>query len=191
MKKWSFPPFVLSALAALFFLSSSGFAADYQPKIALINFKRCVEQSKMGKREEASFEAMKKQMESVVEEKEKTLNDLAAKLNDPDQLDLMSPEAETEMKRKFRALSQELNQIQAQYYQTLNQTNFKIVQQISETVAKVAKKIAEEMKIDIVMNDETCFYASPTFDISDRIVKGLDELFDQELKQGSSNNSPK
>lgn len=186
MKKCPFLSLKLAAIATALFLSSTALAADFQPKIGLINFKKCVEQSKIGKREEASFEAMKKQMESVVEEKEKTLSELATKLNDPDQLDLMSPEAETDLKRKFRTLSQELNQIQAQYYQTLNQTNFKIVQSISEIVAQAAKKIAEEMKLDLVMNDETCFYTNPAFDISDRIVKRLDEIFEQELKQGSN-----
>jgi outer membrane protein len=162
---------------ALLFATSS-FAAE-ATKIGTVNFKLCVEESKLGKQEQASFETMKKQMENVVEEKEKVLNDLATKLNDPDQLDLMSPEAETDLKRKFRALSQELNQLQSQYYQTLQQANIKIVQTLSDAVTKASEKVAKDLKLDIVINDETCFFASPALDISPKVVVEMNRNGDQ------------
>ncbi|MFV0339272.1 MAG: OmpH family outer membrane protein [Parachlamydiaceae bacterium] len=162
---------------ALLFASSS-FAAE-ATKIGTVNFKLCVEESKLGKQEQASFETMKKQMENVVEEKEKVLNDLATKLNDPDQLDLMSPEAETDLKRKFRALSQELSQLQNQYYQTLQQANIKIVQSLSDAVTKASEKVAKDLKLDLVINDETCFFASPALDISSKVVVEMNRSDDQ------------
>jgi outer membrane protein len=167
---------LISSCALLF--ASSSYAAD-APKIGTVNFKLCVEESKLGKQEQASFETMKKQMENVVEEKEKVLNELALKLNDPDQLDLMSPEAETELKRKFRALSQELNQLQNQYYQTLQQTNIKIVQTLSDAVTKASDKVAKDMKLDLVVNDETCFFASPALDISPKVVLEMNKTSEQ------------
>lgn len=169
--------FTLATAAALLF-SSSSFALD-AAKIGTVNFKLCVEESKLGKQEQASFEAMKSQMENVVGEKEKVLNDLALKLNDPDQLDLMSPEAETELKRKFRGLSQELNQLQQQYYQTLNQANIKIVQTLSEVVSKACEKVAKDMKLDVILNDETCFYANSAFDVSSKVVVEMNNMSDQ------------
>jgi outer membrane protein len=181
MKKL-FRPFVLAAL--LCGLSSAHAADAAKPvKIGYVNFKQCVEESKIGKQEEASFETMKKQMENIVEEKEKALSEMAAKLNDPDQLDLMSPEAETELKRKFRAQSQELNQLQAQYYQTLNQANFKVVQKLSEIVSQAASKVAKSQNLDIVLNNETCFYTTDALDISSLIVKEMDLSFAEEAKQ--------
>jgi outer membrane protein len=185
MKKnrWSFQTlWLLCGLTALAPMAYSlePQAASKPLKVGFVNFKLCVEESKFGKKEEASFEAMKKQMESVVEEKEKTLNDLANKLNDPDQLDLMSPEAETDLKRKFRALSQELNQLQQQYYQTLNQANFKVIQEISEIAAAAAEKIAKEKQLDCVLNDETAFYVNESLDISQLIIKEMDAQFEKE-----------
>ena len=88
-------------------------------KVVYVDFKECVEGSKLGKQEQSTFENLKKQMEKALEEQEKTLTDLATKLNDTDYLDSLTPEAETELKRKFRALNQEMNQVQSQYYQTL------------------------------------------------------------------------
>lgn len=148
-------------------------------KIAVIDFKSCVEHSKLGKQEQASFEAMKNQMETVVEEKEKVLEELAGKLNNPDELDLMSPEAEVELKRKFRALSQEMGQIQNQFYQTLNQANYKVIQKISDAVSKASEKVAKDLKIDLVLNDETCFYCNSAIDISSLVVKEMDTDMNQ------------
>lgn len=171
--------FVTLALSAFLLMSQSSYAQE-AVKIGTVNFKKCVEESKLGKQEQASFEAMKKQMETVVEEKEKVLNDLALKLNDPDQLDLMSPEAETELKRKFRALNQDLSQLQNQYYQTLSQANVKIVQTLSEVVAKAAEKVAKDLNLELVVNDETSFYASPKLDISPKVVVEMNRISEQE-----------
>jgi outer membrane protein len=180
MKRWTF-----ATLFSLFLpLCATAADAPGAAKIGTVNFKLCVEESKLGKQEQASFEAMKKQMETVVEEKEKTLNDLANKLNDPDQLDLMSPEAETELKRKFRGLSQEMNQIQQQFYQTLQQANFKIVQTLSEAVNKASEQVAKDQKIDLVLNDETCFFANKALDVSTKVVTEMDKQFDQTSKKG-------
>ena len=49
-------------------------------KVALVNFKTCVEKSKLGKEEQANFDRMKKQMEDVLTEKEKFLKEIAKKL---------------------------------------------------------------------------------------------------------------
>ena len=40
-------------------------------KIGVVNFKLAVEESKAGKQEQTNFESLKKQMESVLEEKER------------------------------------------------------------------------------------------------------------------------
>lgn len=151
-------------------------------KIGAVNFKSCVENSKLGKQEQASFETLKNQMESVAEEKEKTLEELAGKLNNPDELDLMSPEAEVELKRKFRTLSQEMGQLQNQFYQTLQQANYKVVQKISDAVAKASEKVAKDLKLDLVLNDETCFYCNSAIDISSLIVKEMDAQMGQDNK---------
>lgn len=152
-------------------------------KVGLVNFKKCVEESKLGKQEQATFETLKGKMESVVEEKEKELNVLAEKLNDPDQLDLMSAEAETELKRKFRALSQEMNQLQTQYYQSLNQTNMKIVQSLADVVANAAEKVAKNEQYDLLLNDESAFFYDKALDVSSKIVVQMDQFFEEEAQK--------
>lgn len=158
--------------------------------IGLANFKTCVEQSKMGKQEQTTFESMKKQMESILEEKEKALNEMATKFNDPDYLDSLAPEAETELKRKFRALSQELTQQQNQYYQTLNQANYRIIQKLTDSVTKASNEVAKENKLDIILNEESCFYCVASLDISSLVVVKMDEAFEKEAKEKATQSTP-
>lgn len=188
MKKKYFAILSTVAFIALSSLCSAAPAGNDTPaKVRTVNFKSCVEQSKIGKQEQAAFEALKKQMESVLLEKEKVLNDMAAKMEDADYLDSLSSEAETEMKRKFRGLSQEYAQLQNQYLQTLNQTNMKVLQKINEVVAEASKTAAKQNNIDLVFNDETCFFASPSFDISQQIIAIMDQMHE---KEAVSNKGP-
>lgn len=162
--------------------ASTGYGAEESLKTRFINFKSVVEKSKLGKLEQGNFESLKKQMEKVLDEKEKTLNELASKLEDPDYLDSISAEAETELKRKFRALSQEFGQHQNQYFQTLNQANFKIVQKLTEVVNLTSDKVAKKNNIDFIVNEESTFYYNPKYDISEQVVALMDEEFDKENK---------
>jgi len=153
------------------------------PKIASVDFKKVVEESKYGKREQANFEGLKKQMETVLEEKEKALTDMESKFNDPDYLDSLSPEAENEMKNNFRTINQELGQIQSQYYQTLNQANMLILQQLGELVSKSAAQAAKDSGFDMILSTESGFYFAPNLDLSQKIISLLNEQFDKEQKE--------
>lgn len=152
-------------------------------KVGVVNFKRCVEQSKLGKQEQGNFEGLKKQMETVLAEKEKALNEMATKFNDADYLDSLSPEAETELKRKFRAQNQDLSQLQNQYMQTLQQTNFKVIQKLNEMVTKAASSVAKNEKYDLILNEESAFYYGPELDISAKVIAMLDEEFEKMPKE--------
>lgn len=188
MKKTIFSALSLFACLMLMSAAPNGTApaANKQIRIGIVNFKQIVESSKMGKQEQANFENLKKQMENVLSEKEKTLNDMATKFNDPDYLDSLSPEAETDLKRKFRAMSQEINQQQQQYMQTLQQTNMKVIQKLSELVTKAATDIAKKENLDVVLNEESSFYYTPTLDISNKIVTLLDADYEKEQKEGKT-----
>lgn len=155
-------------------------------KIGVVNFKLVVEESKYGKLEQSNFETLKKQMESILEEKEKSLSEISAKFNDPDYVDSLSPEAENELKHKFRVLNQELGQIQGQYYQTLNQANMKILQKLNEIVAQASGKIAKENQLDLILNEDGGFYYSPTLDISRKVIAALDALYEAEMKNNKN-----
>jgi len=173
---------LLSTLSAFVLCSSVPqvlSAADQnQLQVGVINFKECVENSKAGKQEQSSFEALKKQAEQMLQSKEKEMSSIASKLEDQDYLDSLSKDAEAELKHKFRTLNQQLSQQQQQLYQTLSQANFKIVQKLTEKVNDAAGEVAKKLNLDVILNEESCFYFKDTLDITDETVKYLDSIQD-------------
>lgn len=163
-------------------------------KVGIVNTKKCLENSKLGKLEQANFEKMKNQMESILQEKEKTLEDLESKLNDDDYMDSISDEAASELKRKKRNIRNEGMQLQNQYLQTLQQANLKIVQKLTDAISKASAQVAKEegnQSIDIIFTDEACTYFAPHLDVSDRIIEKMNTLFDAEQKDNNKDNAPK
>lgn len=152
-------------------------------RIAVVNFKTCVEKSKIGQKEQSTFDGMKKQMENILKDKEKSLNEVASKFNDIDYLDSLSPDAETELKRQFRTLNQEFNQQQSQFYQVLSQANVTIVQKLTDSVTKASTEVAKANKIDLILSEDSGFYHAASLDISSLVIKAMDEAFEKDEKE--------
>ena len=163
-------------------LTTCAFAAE-APSMGVVNFSTCVTDSKLGKQEQASFETLKNQMSGLLEDTEKQLNEISAKFNDPEYIDGLSPEAEEELKNKFRTLNEEMNRYQNQYYQVLNQANMKIIQTISSGINAASENVATKNKLKAILNKDACFYFAPTLDVTSQIVSEMDKNYDQEAKK--------
>ncbi len=170
-KKWLF----LTCLAA-----GSLSAAEH---VGVVNFTDCVTNSKVGQEEQSRFEGMKKQLGSHLEQTEKEMNDLASKLNDPEYLDGLSPEAEKDLKEKIARLNEEFSRYQNQYYQVLNQANMKVVQLLSSKVNAASEVIAKEKKLNLVLHKDVCFYYSSSLDITTDVIACMDKNYEQEKKE--------
>lgn len=155
-------------------------------KIGIVNTKRCLEESKLGQQEQANFEKMKKQMESVLQEKERALEEIESKLNDDDYMDTISEEAASELKRKRRSIRNEGMQLQNQYLQTLQQANVKVVQKLTDAISKASAQVAQEsqagQRIDVIFSDEACTYFSPKLDVSSQVIQKMNALYETEKK---------
>jgi outer membrane protein len=150
----------------------------------IVNFATCLADSKKGKQEQSSFDALKKQVTSMMEETEKQLNEISQKLNDQEYMDGLSPEAENELKNKFGALSEEMNRYQGQYYQVMQQANMRIVQQVGQEASVAAEKVAKDKKLFMVINKDACFYYNADFDITQAVIAEMDKKFEAANKPG-------
>ena len=177
--KRKFIPTLLIALG----LSTAAFTAEAAPNFGIVNFGTCVSDSKLGKQEQASFESLKKQMATLLEDTEKQLNELAAKFNDPEYLDGLSPEAEEELKNKFRTLNEELSRYQNQYYQVMNQANMRIVQTLSTSINAASEKVAKDKKLTMVVNKDAFFYYNPVLDVTTTVITEMDKNFAQDSRK--------
>lgn len=164
-------------------LTTGAFAASDSPgSFGIVNFTTCITDSKIGKQEQASFESLKNQMSTLLQDTEKQLNEISAKFNDPEYLDGLSPEAEEELKTKFRSLNEELGRYQNQYYQVLNQANMRVIQTITGQINSAAERVAKDKKLAMVVNKEACFFYSPQLEITTSIITEMDKNFDKEAK---------
>jgi outer membrane protein len=165
-------------------------AADQQFRVGIVNTKRCLEESKLGKQEQVNFEKMKHQMESILQDKERVLEEIETKLNDDDYMDSISDEAANELKRKKRSIRNEGMQLQSQYMQTLQQANLKIVQKLTDVISRASAQVAQDtttgQPVDVILTDEACTYYAPRLDVSDRVIAKMNAIFDAEQKDNAS-----
>ena len=170
--------YVFGAVATL--LAGSLSAAE---NYGIVNFSTCVTDSKLGKQEQGNFEGLKKQLGTHLEETEKQINELAAKFNDAEYMDGLSPDAEEEMKVKIRGLNEEMSRYQNQYYQVLNQANMRVVQILSTSVSAASEQIAKDKKLSMVINKDACFFYAPTLDVTNLVVSEMDKTYEIEMKK--------
>ena len=171
-------------LAALFGASPTTAPAvqDSARVNGVVNFANCVTQSKHGKKEQANFEHIRKQMTSLMETTEKDLHEVSAKLEDTEYLDSLSPKSEEELKGKFQALQEDLGRYQNQFYQVLNHANCQMIQKMSTNISKAAERIAVQKSLDYVINKEVCFYIRADFDVTPQVIAEMDKTFELDVK---------
>ena len=153
-----------------------------QPPFGTVNFQECITDSKYGKREQEQIETVKTQMDSLVKDLETKLTKLKEKLDDPDYLDTLSPEAEGQLKAEFEMAQQEMGRYQSQYYQVMQQTQMRLSQVMAGHVAAASEKVAEAKKLSHVVHKDVCFYSNPSHDVTRDIIASMDLAFAEEEK---------
>lgn len=180
---------ILLTAATVLGLSSSISAEESKSTVGSVNFVSCITESKTGKKEQENLENIRKQLSSVIEDTEKELKEIAAKFEDTEYLDSLSPKAEEELRAKFQSLQDDLGRHQNQFYQTLNFFNQQMIQKIGSSIAKAAEKIAIDNNLDYVINKEACFYIRSNLDVTTNVISEMDKLFELEASAKSENNT--
>jgi outer membrane protein len=166
--------FVLSLLAASS-LATGALVAD--ANYGIVNFANCVADSKLGKQEQASFETIRKQMSTLVEDTNKQMQEIATKLNDQEYLDGLSPDAEKELQNKYEALAQDMQRYQNQYYQVMNQANMNVMQALGSSVSEASEKVAKNKKLSMVVSKDACFFYANGLDVTADVVAEMDKMY--------------
>lgn len=172
-----------AALGLAFALCSAQLPAIEKPSIGIVDFAKCIQTSKVGKKEQENFESIKSQMHKAIEDLDGQLNETAKQLQNPDLLDSLSPEAEKELKVKFQSLGEELNRYQNQYYQVMQQANMKLIHAVAEEINKASEVIAKKDKLSLVINKDAAFHYVTSLDITESVIAEMDRKFDKEPKQ--------
>ena len=156
-------------------------------RIGIVNTKKCLEESKLGKQEQANLEKKKNQMESILKDKESLLEEIENKLNDDDYMDSISDEAARELTRKKRQIRNEGIQLQNQYLRGLQEENMRIIKKLTDAIGKASAAVAlsnpSGQVFDAILSDEATTYYGPSLDVSDSVIKKMNEQFDMDQKK--------
>lgn len=184
---------IQSALLATTLALSSTASADEGSalNIGVVDFRSCLEKSYLGQQEQLKLESMRNEMVSTLEGKEKALAEVMDKLKKPEYLDTLSPQAEEELQQEYAKLSEEMQILQNQAYQALNQAQMKMFQSISEEVSKSAEYIAREHNVDMIVNQEGCFYHKRPLDFTQLIISDLNRQFQPESATAQAEDNQK
>jgi outer membrane protein len=174
---------VLLAASTLLALNASAHTIAKGASFGIVDFSVCIAESKYGKKEQESFESLRNQIQSMLEDAEKQLNEVSAKLQDQDYLDGLSPEAEQELKMRYQALNEEMMRYQNQYYQVLNQAHMRLVQTMGNYITVASQETAKELKIPLVVSKEAAFYYDPSFDMTQVVIERMNKDFDVQAKK--------
>lgn len=167
-------------MLALFSVATLSYAEAEEIRVGVVDFRTCLEKSYIGQAEQQKLEAMRNEMVNSLESKEKLLTEVMEKLKKPEYLDTLSPQAEEELQKQYASLSEEIQMYQNQAYQALNQAQMKMFQSVSEQVAKSAEYLARENNLDIVLNQESCFYFKRPLEMTQIVVQELNRHFQPE-----------
>ncbi len=177
MKRKSISAAILTSALLVF---TSAFAAEKNPSIGVVDFGKCIMDSKYGKKEQESFENLKTRMQKAVEDLDSQMTETANKLQDKDLLDSLSPEAEQELRIKFQTLGEEMQRYQGQFYQVMQQANMKLMQNMHDHIMKASNTVADTNKLTLILNKDAAFHYSPALEITTKVIEELDKKFDKE-----------
>ncbi|HEX4839530.1 MAG TPA: OmpH family outer membrane protein [Rhabdochlamydiaceae bacterium] len=169
-------------LVTAFILAGLQLCAAEQ-KVGIVNMENVFMETKLSKQEQASFETMRKQFATLLEDTDKQIGDLNEKLSDKDTLDGLSPEAIEEMQNKIAMLREEMGRYQQQYYQFMQQGQNKIMQSVFGGITQASEKIAAAKGYTMILNKQACFYSAPTLDVTADMIKEMDKNFEDEAKK--------
>ncbi|PCI78164.1 hypothetical protein COB21_01465 [Candidatus Aerophobetes bacterium] len=163
-------------------------------KVGIVNFEKCITESKFGKKEQENFDAVKTQMNAVMGDLQSQIQTMADDFNNPELMDSLSHEAEEEMKGKYQSLNEEYQRAQNQFMQVMNQAQMQVLHSMGSRVAEASKKLAEDSKnlpesqqISLVVRDDICFYYNaPQDEVTNDVVAILDKQFDLDQKSNAA-----
>ena len=149
----------------------------------IVNFANCVNDTKLGKQEQASFETTRKQFFSLIEDTDKQIKEITAKLEDKETLEGLTPEAIKEMEDKKGQLQAEFGHYQEQYGHFISQGQYRFLKPIQESAVKAAENVGKSKGLTKIANREAYLYYAPSLDITADVVKEMDKMFDEEAKK--------
>lgn len=159
---------VLLVAAALF---ATGSMAQAQGKVGFVNLDRilrdAVPAQRAQKKIEAEFAKRDQELAKIAEQLKKMQENMEKNAV------TMSESERTRREREFNDVNREYQRKQREFREDLNQRRNEELAGVLERANRAVRQIAEAEKYDVIFQEAV--WASPRIDITDRVIKALDE----------------
>jgi outer membrane protein len=147
--------------------------AHAQGKIGLVDADRVL-------RESAPVQRAEKKLKAEFDSRDQELARMAAQLKQiQDEMDrtgvTLSDSQRRAKEREFADLNRDFQRKQREFREDLNQRRNEELGQLVKVAEEVIRRIAQEQNLDLVLRREATVYASPRIDITEKVIKALED----------------
>gem|GEM_PF-4221427 len=140
----------------------------------------CCTHSQYGKKEMDRLNHESAKIRHYISEVHQQIQELEEKLQDPDYLDCVTPDAEEEIRVRLISLQKEEKRRRRVAEGQLRQMEFQFVQDVSRLAVEAAKHVAEDQKLSFIVKDEQFLYCQNGHDCTNAVVGEMDRLHQQQ-----------
>ena len=159
----------LAALALAF----AGGDAVAQAKVGFVNLSRILREAPVAQRAEKKLE---QEFSKRSQDLQKTSDQLKKMQENLEKNAVTLSDSERQKKeREFADLNRDFQRRQREFQEDLNQRRNEELSGVMQRLEKVVVQIATTEKFDILVRDGQVIWSSPAIDITDKVIKALDE----------------
>ncbi|MCB9728319.1 MAG: OmpH family outer membrane protein [Deltaproteobacteria bacterium] len=164
---------VAALLMALLLVGPVAHAVE--AKIAVIDVEYVVLKSKKGQAAKKKLKALYEKKQKELDAKQNTLLELKEKLENPSSVETAESRRKSLMEYQQGVMKLQEDFVENQ--QALGKKEMDLMKPILETLEKVLNDFAASGDYDLIMNrsQQGVIFAKPSFDVTERILKALDE----------------
>ncbi len=166
-------------LITSFLLTGVSFGADVA-KIGIVDFQRIFETSTAGKSVKAEITKEGKRMKSALEKKGGEIEELKKRIER--EAVVMSKEMREEKEREFRIKVNDIKMLQKKYEKELQRIQKRLVNKIKKDVFGIVQEVGKSEGYLLVIEKIGVLYAPNTIDITDKMIKLLNDKTAQKAK---------
>ncbi|MCX8031246.1 MAG: OmpH family outer membrane protein [Thermodesulfovibrionales bacterium] len=181
MKRFISVSILILSLTLIIF-ASDGFSADEKIKVAIVDLFKTINESEMGKKAKSDLEGLIKTKQASIEEKGKKIEALKSEIEK--QSTVISPEAKKTKEEEMEKLVRDYQRIVSDSQAEVKKKEAELTGEILKQAREAINKIAQEGGYSLVLEkaDGVVLYFSSSLDITDKVIKRLNESKQSEKK---------
>jgi outer membrane protein len=154
-------------------LGSCGAPALAQSRIGFVSLDRIIKEAKPAQRAQKLLE---KEFAKRGQELAKTAEQLKKLQENLERNSVTMGESERQKKeREFGDLNRDFQRRQREFNEDLTQRRNQELSEVIKRANLAVRRIAETEKLDVVLQNEQVVWASPRIDITDKVIKAIDD----------------